>query len=77
LRGHIAKLDFPQKYKIWSSIAPEKLLDVKPDYVVTDKNTLSVLKSLAERCDEIMVATDFDREGELIGKEAVELIGKR
>jgi DNA topoisomerase-1 len=77
LRGHIAKLDFPQKYKNWSSIAPEKLLDAKPDYVVTDKNTLSVLKSLAERCDEIMVATDFDREGELIGKEAVELIGKK
>ena len=36
---------------------------------------INALKKLAKEADEVIVATDFDREGELIGAEAVSIMG--
>lgn len=36
-----------------------------------EKEIIRSLKNLAKKCDEIIIATDFDREGELIGKDAL------
>jgi DNA topoisomerase-1 len=74
LRGHIVQLDFPREYNSWSAVAPEALISTEPEYVVTEKKVVEALKKLGDEADEIVVATDFDREGELIGKEAVDLL---
>ncbi len=71
LRGHIINMDFPKKFNNWSGIDPKELIDVEPARMVSAKSIASVLKTLSKEAEEIYVATDFDREGELIGKEAV------
>jgi DNA topoisomerase-1 len=40
----------------------------------TEKDIVSALKSLAKKADEVVIATDFDREGELIGSDAAGLV---
>ncbi len=44
---------------------------VKPP---AEKDIIRTLKNLAKKADEIIIATDFDREGELIGSDALEMI---
>ncbi len=39
-----------------------------------EKDIIRTLKNLAKKADEIIIATDFDREGELIGSDAVLMI---
>lgn len=75
LKGHIVQLDFPEEYNNWKSIDPEKLIRVEPRYRITGKRVVEALKKLGRGAEEIIVATDFDMEGELIGKEAIDLIG--
>jgi len=77
LRGHVVGIDFPKEYKSWSNIDPEKLISVEPVYVITAKKTADALKKVGKEAKEIIVATDFDREGELIGKEALDIIGTK
>jgi len=74
LRGHIMELDYPKELNNWSSISPKDLVHVKPEKKVDSsaKNIMNALKALASQADEIIVATDYDREGELIGVEALE-----
>lgn len=74
LRGHILSLDYPQQYNHWYSISPKKLIWVKPYKKIEAKNIVNVLKKLAIECDEVIIATDYDREGELIGVEGLEII---
>ncbi len=44
---------------------------VKPP---AEKDIIRTLKNLAKKSDGIIIATDFDREGELIGSDAVEMV---
>lgn len=76
LRGHILSLDYPKQYTLWNSIPPKKLIWIKPYKKIHAKNIADVLKELAVESDEVIVATDYDREGELIGVEGLELIKK-
>ncbi len=39
-----------------------------------ERELIQSLKSLAKKADEIVIATDFDREGELIGSDAAGLV---
>jgi DNA topoisomerase-1 len=73
LRGHIVELDYPDKYNNWESVAPRELVFAKPEKKVdpSAKGILNALKDLGGKVDEVIVATDFDREGELIGVEAL------
>ena len=74
LRGHIVALDYPAEYNDWSAISPKNLVYAKPEKKVEPgaKKIMSALKDLAIWADEIIVATDYDREGELIGAEALD-----
>ncbi len=72
LRGHILNLDYPPEYNQWTQVDPEELIDVEPRKVLTEKRRGNALLKLVESADGIIIATDYDREGELIGKEAVE-----
>ena len=39
-----------------------------------EKEIIRVLKNLAKKADEVIIATDFDREGELIGADALDMV---
>ena len=75
LRGHIIEVDFPANMNNWEKTELKKLVVEKPVKEVKIKNIASTLKNLSKKCNRIIIATDYDREGELIGKEALEIIG--
>lgn len=75
LKGHILELDFPKEMNDWQNTDLHKLVVEKPIKVVKVKSIASVIKNLAPKCEQIIIATDYDREGELIGKEVLEIGG--
>ncbi len=77
LRGHILQLDYPEKFKSWNLKDLQKLVDEEPVKIVKEKGVASTLKNLAKDADLLIIATDYDREGELIGVEALSISGYR
>ncbi len=77
LRGHIIELDYPAQYNNWDAVPPKELVYAKPEKKVdpTAKKIMNALKDLSTGADQVIVATDYDREGELIGVEALEEAG--
>jgi len=74
LRGHIINLDYPVDYNAWKKIDPKELISVEPEKKITEKHIATALKTLVDKNPFIIVATDFDREGELIGVEVLDLL---
>jgi DNA topoisomerase-1 len=74
LKGHIINLDFPAGYNKWNKVTPADLIDVEPVKKVSEKGISAALKSLVDKNPYLIVATDFDREGELIGVEVIDLL---
>ena len=74
LKGHIINLDYPSGFNQWTKIPPSQLIEVEPCKKVSEKGIASALKTLVENTPYLIVATDFDREGELIGVEVVDLL---
>ncbi|TLZ66477.1 MAG: DNA topoisomerase I [Methanobacteriota archaeon] len=74
MRGHILNLDYADEFNDWTAVDLKRLVWVEPVKRVTEPAFADALKELALGVDEVIVATDFDREGELIGKEALEVI---
>lgn len=76
LRGHVVEIDFEPGYQNWRSetATPRSLVDARTIKVPTEKKIVSLLQKLSKKADRVTIATDFDTEGELIGKEAYELI---
>lgn len=70
LSGHIMNYDFPEKYNKWSEVNPGTLLGIEPEKLVTRKEYAAAIKNLAKKADKIILACDYDREGENIGFEA-------
>jgi DNA topoisomerase-1 len=75
LRGHVVELDYPERYSSWSSIDPKELIYAEPTMKILYRSMVDALKAEAKDADWIIIATDFDREGELIGVEALQLLG--
>ncbi len=75
LRGHIIELDYPKEYNDWGAIKPVELVYAPQVKTVRVKSILNSIKELASQSDEIIIATDYDREGELIGMETVKAVG--
>ncbi len=71
LKGHILKVDYPEEYNNWQKVEPIKLIDAKIIKIPTQKTLIRALQKMAKGAGEVIVATDFDREGELIGADAV------
>jgi len=71
LRGHILELDYPDEYNDWNGSSPVDLVYAPQIKTVRAKNTLEAIRSLSLMSDEVIIATDYDREGELIGMETV------
>jgi len=74
LKGHIISLDYPPGFNHWKKVSPHELINVEPCKKISEKQIASSLKDLAEKNPFLIIATDFDREGELIGVEAINLI---
>ncbi|MFE3845976.1 DNA topoisomerase I [Thermoplasmatota archaeon] len=74
LRGHIISLDYPEKFKWWKEENLMEMINEEPCRLVSEKDIANSLKNLIKNNPDIIVATDFDREGELIGVEAINLI---
>lgn len=74
LRGHIVSVDYPEELNDWRKVNLKDLVRAKPEKRIIMKSIASALKSLAEDKDEVIVATDYDREGELIGVEALDIV---
>ncbi len=75
LRGHIIELDYPKEYNDWGATSPVDLVHAPQVKTVRVKSILNMIKELAAVSDEIIIATDYDREGELIGMETVREVG--
>jgi len=74
LKGHVLNPAFPEDYKSWQKIDPRDLIDAPLIKQPTDKNVVKAIKKVAKDADDLVIATDFDREGELIGLEALQEI---
>src|SRR6476469_2656749 len=72
LKGHVLGTAFPEGYSNWQKTDLHDLIDAELIKQPTDKNVVKAIKKLAKEADELVIATDFDREGELIGLEALE-----
>jgi Topoisomerase IA len=74
LSGHVVSVDFPPEYNDWRDVEPVELIDAPIDKQPTQEGIVRALRQLARRASQVTIATDYDREGELIGKEAYELV---
>ena len=74
LKGHVMNPAFPDGYSNWQQTDLHELIDADLTKEPTDKNVVRAIRKVAKDANEIVIATDYDREGELIGLEALEQI---
>src|SRR2546422_442931 len=74
LRGHIVEIDYPESVRDWVGTDLDDLVDMEPVRLEAPPALHDALRRLAESIDEVVLATDYDREGELIGVEALETL---
>ena len=73
LKGHVVQVDFPPEYSEWRKVEPRDLIDAPIIKTETARSVVRAVQKLAVDADSLIIATDFDREGELIGLEALNL----
>jgi len=71
LRGHTVDVDFPIKYSHWLGTDLRTLTNADIDYIEKEKPIMDLLRDVANDAEEVVIATDNDREGESIGFEAI------
>jgi DNA topoisomerase-1 len=74
LRGHVTTLDYPPPYNDWAKVDLHELVWVPPVKKAVATGIINALEIVVKDSDEVVVATDYDREGELIGAEALNLV---
>ena len=74
LRGHVVDVDFPLRYTHWLGTDLKKLVKAEIEYKENEKPILDFLRKNASEVEEVVVATDNDREGESIGFEAINVL---
>lgn len=75
LKGHISEIDFPESweganFKRWNLESLPQLVFSPIDKNPAERGIIQSVKNLAKKADAVVIATDFDREGELIGSDA-------
>src|SRR5207302_891314 len=73
-RGHVVEIDYPAEAHGWKDTDLDVLIDMEPIRHESPPALHDTLRRLAEGTDEVVLATDYDREGELIGVEALETL---
>ncbi len=74
LKGHIKDVKYPEVFKKWSESTLNDMIDAKLDYVPTALDNIEVIKRFAKKADKVIIATDYDTEGESIGFEAIDVV---
>ena len=74
LKGHLMNPAFPEGYSEWRKVEPRELISAPLIKEPVQKNVHKALRKQAKDADSVVIATDYDREGELIGLEALEEI---
>ncbi|MFA5931243.1 MAG: DNA topoisomerase I [archaeon] len=72
LRGHISDVEYPKKYANWRGVDVRELIN--PEIIIYSEKEFQIInaiKELAPNAENLIIATDADREGESIGLEAV------
>jgi len=77
LRGHVVEIDYPAEMHDWKETDLDVLIDLEPVRQESPASLHDTLRRLADDTDEVILATDYDREGELIGVEALETLRGR
>ncbi len=74
LKGHAVERAFPDEkiYKQWKLDTLHDLVDAPLVLRPTDGNVIRAVRKQAKGATSLIIATDFDREGELIGLETLE-----
>src|SRR3990170_2782783 len=76
MRGHVLNLDYPEELNDWSNVDLKRLVWTEPIKNATAPEHAAALGTVAKGVDMVIVATDYDREGELIGVECLDIIRK-
>ncbi|MDY6776248.1 MAG: DNA topoisomerase I [Halobacteria archaeon] len=74
LAGHVVEVDFTEEYNDWHSTDPSDLIDADVTKKPSKKDIVGAVEKVARESRRAIIATDYDSEGELIGKEAYEII---
>ena len=74
LKGHILQVEFPPEYTNWIKVPPQELIDASLEKKPIEKRIIQALNKISADAESIIIATDFDREGELIGYDAYDLL---
>lgn len=77
LKGHILKVDYPKEYANWFKVDPVELIDAKIEKIPIQKKIIQALVKVSSEADQIIIATDYDREGELIGFDAMQVVKEK
>jgi hypothetical protein len=81
--GHLLRLAEPEEvnpaWKNWSCavLKPDGLYPTRPAAQGNKPAKLKVIAAALRTCDEVILATDCDREGQLIGQEILDHLGYR
>ncbi|MEK4032384.1 DNA topoisomerase [Methylocystis sp. IM3] len=81
--GHLLRLAEPEEvnaaWKSWSCVVlnPEGLYPTRPATGGSKGPKLKAIAAALKACDDVILATDCDREGQLIGQEILEHLGYR
>ncbi len=77
LKGHILQVEFPEEYSNWFKVPPENLINADIIKIPIEKKMMQALLKVSGEADEIIIATDYDREGELIGYDALQAVKEK
>lgn len=77
LSGHIVGVDYPSGYNNWQKVDCRDLIHAEIVTTPIQEKIISALKKLGKEADRITIATDYDREGELIGVEALKIAAEK
>lgn len=73
LKGHVLQVEFPEAFSDWRKVDPAALIDAPLIKGETAKSVVRAVKKLATDATSLVIGTDYDREGELIGLEALQI----
>lgn len=73
LSGHVLRVDFPSKLSSWTDVNLRDLVNANLVYAHDKNEIINLVKFLVKDSSELIIATDFDTEGESIGLEAVNI----
>ncbi len=74
LKGHITEVKYPDEFKKWREDTLDQMTKSELEYVPYDLENVEILRTYAKKADKVIIATDYDTEGESIGFEAINII---